>query len=76
MGRKAISDMLTTCKVPYTDDKVVLCWAGCKTVQLKICYHQQVASLFYTLSKLKLCLGSATNPYHLESMFCDYMLFG
>lgn len=37
MGRKAISDMLTTCKVPYTDHKV-LCWAGFKTVQLEMCY--------------------------------------
>jgi len=47
MGRKAISDMLTTCKVPYTDHKVVLCWARFKTIQFKIYYHQQVVSLLH-----------------------------
>jgi hypothetical protein len=47
MGRKAISDMLTTCKVTYIDHKGVLCWAGFKTIKFKICYHQQVASLLH-----------------------------
>jgi talin len=32
MGRKAISDMLTTCKVPYENRKFVLCWATFKTI--------------------------------------------